>query len=308
MAVAPPRWTHDELDYDSQFSIQLFRDERIKEPLELYLEAFDKYRGVMEDLLETTVDLSKLRDLAVEVLTDADMLEAVRYLAGPAISADDLKVLAETSLAAGRLRGDPPAARRIIETVLLGLDRRRFPWVTEDREPTESERAAAALASASLIASRRVMTSRAHDAKNQQEDAVEAVLLAAPNSFEKVPSRAVSNIMEAPLPGQFCRESLFGDRKADLIVRLRDGRAMPIECKVSNSSTNSVKRLNNDAAVKARAWIDQFGSLGCVPTAVLGGVFKVHNLEAAQRDGLTIFWAHGLDKLTKFVVDTSPKK
>lgn len=308
MAVAPPRWTHAELDYDAQFSIALFRDERMKEPLELYLEAFDKFRGVMEDLLETTVDLSKLQELAVEVLTDVDMLEAVRYLAGPAISSDDLKVLAETSLAPGRLRGDPAAARRIIETVLLGLDRRRFPWVTEDREPTESERAAAALASAALIASRRAMTSRANDAKNQQEDAVEAVLMAEPNSFDKVPSRVVSNLMQAPQPGEFCRESLFGDRKADLVVRLRDGRAMPIECKVSNSSTNSIKRLNNDAAVKARAWIDQFGSLGCVPTAVLGGVFKVRNLEAAQRDGLTLFWAHGLDKLTKFLVDTSPKK
>jgi len=262
----------------------------------------------MEDLLEMTVDLTKLDELAVEVLTDVDMLEAVRYLAGPAISADDLKVLAETTLAPGRLRADPPAARRIIDTVLLGLDRRRFPWVTEDREPTDAERAASALASAALIASRRVMTSRAHDAKNQQEDAVEAVLLAPPTDFEKVAARVVTNIMEAPLPGQFCRESLFGDRKADLIVRLRDGRVMPIECKVSNSSTNSVKRLNNDAAVKARAWIDQFGSLGCVPTAVLGGVFKVHNLKSAQRDGLTLFWAHGLDKLTKFVLDTSPPK
>lgn len=307
MAVAPPRWSDAELEYDSQFSIESFRDERMKEPLELYLEAFDKYRGVMEDLLEMTVDLTKLEELAVDVLTDVDMLEAVRYLAGPAISADDLKVLAETTLAPGRLRADPPAARRIIDTVLLGLDRRRFPWVTEDREPTEAERTASALASAALIASRRVMTSRAHDAKNQQEDAVEAVLMAAPNNFEKVASRAVSNIMEAPLPGQFCREGLFGDRKADLIVRLRDGRAMPIECKVSNSSTNSVKRLNNDAAVKASAWIDQFGSLGCVPTAVLGGVFKVHNLKAAQRGGLTLFWAHGLDKLTKFLVDTSPR-
>lgn len=34
-------------------------------------------------------------------------------------------------------------------------------------------------------------------------------------------------------------ESLFGTRKADLVIRLYDGRAMPTECKVSNSSTNS---------------------------------------------------------------------
>lgn len=55
----------------------------------------------------------------------------------------------------------------------------------------------------------------------------------------------------APRSGQFCREALLGERKADLVVGLWDGRIRPIECKVSNSSTNSVKRLNNDAAIKA---------------------------------------------------------
>jgi len=299
--VPPPRWTTAQFEDGAAIAVEFFRDTRMKEPLEAYLEAFDKYRGVVEDLLEHTVDLTQLSSQAVEVLTDPDMLEAVRYLAGPAVSADDLQVLAQASLAPGRLRRDPAMALRVIETVLLGLDRRRFPWVTEDREPTEAERSAAALASAALIASRRVMTDRAHAAKEEQEEAVAELLESPGNNFKRVSPRTVSNLTDAPDPGEFCRESLFGDRKADLIVRLRDGRAMPIECKVSNSSTNSVKRLNNDAAVKARAWIDQFGSRGAVPAAVLAGVFKVHNLEAAQRDGLAIFWAHELGELTKFV-------
>ena len=53
---------------------------------------------------------------------------------------------------------------------------------------------------------------------------------------------------------------MFGGRKADFVVCLYDGRKMPLECKVSNSSTNSVKRLNNDAAVKAVRWIQGFGT------------------------------------------------
>src|SRR3546814_5622550 len=65
-----------------------------------------------------------------------------------------------------------------------------------------------------------------------------------------------------------------------------DRRVMPIECKVSNSSTNSVKRLNNDAAVKAETWRNDFGQNQVVPTAVLGGVYKLHNLLDAQRRGL----------------------
>ena len=95
---------------------------------------------------------------------------------------------------------------------------------------------------------------------------------------------------------------MFGDRKADLVVRLYDGRLMPIECKVSNSATNSVKRLNNDAAVKAEAWLKQFGTLQTVPTAVLSGVFKRHNLVQAQEAGLTIYWAHDLQPLGDFIL------
>ena len=62
--------------------------------------------------------------------------------------------------------------------------------------------------------------------------------------------------------------------------------------KVSNSSTNSVKRLNNDAAVKATSRKTDFGLRQVVPSAVLSGVYKLHNLLDAQERGLTIFWAH----------------
>lgn len=79
---------------------------------------------------------------------------------------------------------------------------------------------------------------------------------------------------------------------------------MPVECKVSNSSTNSVKRLNNDAAVKAKTWIREFGTSNAVPAAVLSGIFKVHNLHSTQADRLTIFWAHGLQAMIEFVDST----
>ena len=79
---------------------------------------------------------------------------------------------------------------------------------------------------------------------------------------------------------------------------------MPIECKVSNSSTNSVKRLNNDAEVNASIWQREFGTRQIVPVAVLSGVFKVHNLEQAQTGGLTLFWAHKLDDMRAFIEST----
>ena len=81
---------------------------------------------------------------------------------------------------------------------------------------------------------------------------------------------------------------------------------MPIECKASNSATNSVKRLNNDVAAKAEAWRIDFGALQVVPAAVLSGVYNVHNLEDAQNRGLTLFWGHNLVLLTEWIEKTRP--
>lgn len=120
----------------------------------------------------------------------------------------------------------------------------------------------------------------------------------------QVPAREIATLMDAPDPGEFCGEALFGNRKADLVIRLWDGRAMPTECKVSNSSTNSVKRLNNDAAVKADRWLQDFGTVQTVPAAVLAGVYKRHNLEDAQNTGLTLFWAHDLEPMVAFIEST----
>lgn len=301
-AKQPLKWTKDELEASRSRSLAIFRDQRIQEPLEEYLEAFDTYRAAVEDLLETTVDLARLREMAVELLTNADMLLAVRYLASPPISKDDLEALAETKVSRTVLRADVQAALRVIDHVLLGLDRNRFPWVGEDREPTESERGAASLATAALMAVRRVMTRRANEAKSTQEEAVKARLRKA--GMHEVAPRTINTTDAAPARGEFCGECSFGGRKADIVVRLWDGRVMPTECKVSNSATNSVKRLNNDAAVKAGVWIDAFGTLQTVPAAVLSGVFKRHNLENAQERGLTLFWAHDLDRMIEFIEST----
>jgi len=76
---------------------------------------------------------------------------------------------------------------------------------------------------------------------------------------------------------------------------------MALECKVSNSSTNSVKRLNNDAAVKAEHWIKDFGTTQVVPGAVLTGVYALTNLSTAQSRGLAVFWGHNLQQLTDWI-------
>jgi hypothetical protein len=301
-AVSPPLWTAAELEVSRLASVTLFREERMQEPLEQYLEAFDHYRGAVEDLLEATVDLTVLDSSAIDVLTDPSLLAALRYVAGPPISEDDLKTLAEASLAPSRLRNDAAMAQRVIETIRIGLDRQRFPWVLEGREPDTNEREAASLASATLMATQRLSTIRRSDGKTNQERAVREALIA--NAFEEVPTRLIKTLTDAPAPGEFCRESMFGGRKADFIVGLWDDRKMALECKVSNSATNSVKRLNNDAAAKARVWIGALGTAQTVPAAMLSGVFKRHNLEQAQDQGLALFWAYALDTFIEWIEST----
>ena len=91
--VDPPRWTDEELEHERRIAISLFREERLTEPVERYIEAFDDYVVGIERLMQESDDLRSLRAVAQAVLTDGDLLEAVRYLAGPPVSADDLMEL-----------------------------------------------------------------------------------------------------------------------------------------------------------------------------------------------------------------------
>ena len=303
MTVAiPPRWDDDRLEADRLRAIQEFRDERISESLGVYVANFKRYRNAIENLLESTVDLTKLAEQATTVLLDADLLYAARYLAGPPISVDDLKVLAEVSLSPAQIKNNPEDARRVVETILLGLDRERFPWLAENREPTDEERRTAVIASAALIASQRVRTNRAKVSPAVQQGIVRDILLAA--DFTEVAPKVIPNLSVAPEIGQFCGESMLGTRKADAVARLWDGRILAIECKVSNSQVNSIKRLTNDTAVKARVWVEDFGRTNIVACAMLAGVFGLRHLKDSQERGLTLFWSHSPKEMATFVEAT----
>jgi hypothetical protein len=300
--IPPPRWTRVQLETGLGHAKEAFRLERLQEPLHAYLDAFERYHGFVQRLLDTSIDLTELEKATIDILTDRELLEAFRHLAGPPLSQDDLKTLSEAVLTPGKLRSDPAMLRRIIEVVRIGLDRRRFPWIPERREPTEAERAAAVLASAALMAASRVGSMRRNEGKRAQEQLVEDELVR--SGLQKVGTRVISTLNHAPAAGQFCRESLLGERKADFVLRRWDSRVLAIECKVSNSSTNSVKRLNNDAAIKAEIWFRDFGTRQIVPAALLSGVYKIHNLENAQNRGLTLFWAHDLGELVQWIEHT----
>ena len=299
-----PKWNKQQLTADAAAARSIFRKERLEEPLAKWTKAFDAYSANFARLLgeHGGSDPDTITPERVAAIFADELGDELRYLAGPPISADDLKVLAETSLAPGRLAKDAEAAKRVIDTIRQAIDPVRFPWIHEHRKPNAAETAAAILASAAMLTKQRVQTDRANESKGAQEAAVKAFLLGM--QFKDVPPRDIGTLAAAPASGEFCGESYVGTRKADVVVRLHDGRLMPLECKVSNSSTNSVKRLNNDAAAKASTWTREFGTIQVVPAAMLSGVFKIHNLEQAQDANLTIFWAHRLDAMREFIEAT----
>jgi hypothetical protein len=303
--ISAPRWTEEELSAEAAKSRQIFVEERLKEPLARWVEVFADHEQQFQQLFEkyAIASPSSLTPSAVAGVFLDKLGDALRYLAGPPISADDLKVLADASLAPTVLAANPDQAQRILDVLLVALDPIRFPWVAEGRDPTDEEKAAAIAASAALITAQRVSTQRRNEGKEAQESAVKGFLTGM--GFEEISPKTINTLDDAPAKGQFCCETLVGSRKADIPVRLFDGRLMPIECKVSNSSTNSVKRINNDAAVKAVTWRHEFGANQIVPVAMLSGVFKVHNLIQAQEGGLTLFWAHDLASMRAFIEKTA---
>lgn len=304
MTSSSPRWTVAELSEESLISSAHFRSERLAVS-DSWAEHYRKARSKFELLFE------KLNDLNPGAITDENLAvaygtglgEALRYLAGPPISDDDLRVLADVdSIAPGVLVKQPETLRTVFEVIERVIDPYRFPWMQENVAPTEQQREAALLASSVLLAAQRIATERRNEGKDAQESKVKDYLVSL--GFTEVPALSINTIVKGPQPMQFCAECLLGQRKADVVLRLHDTRLMAIECKVSNSATNSVKRLNNDAAVKAEYWIKQFGTAQVVPAAVLAGVFKVLNLGQAQERGLSLFWSHDLDKLGAFIEST----
>lgn len=302
MNQTPTRWPLARLKADAAQSAADFRQERLAAS-DAWAQHVHASKSKFDKLLPHLAGPEALSDEALSQILSSGLVEALRYIAGPPVSEDDLRVLADVEgLGNSRRAADAVVLAKVRQVLLRVLDTHRFPWLQAGRAATPEELAAARLASAVLLAAQRIETERRMQGKNSQESAVKAYL--GTIGLIEVAPTAIQTLLHGPKAGQFCGECLLGERKADVVVRLHDTRLLAIECKVSNSATNSVKRLNNDAAVKAAYWLQQFGQLQVVPAAVVSGVFKVLNLDQAQERGLALFWAHDLEQLGAFIDST----
>jgi hypothetical protein len=230
--------------------------------------------------------------------------DVLRYMTAPPVSEDDLKVIADIRLSRLAL-SRPQQARSLLRTLLASRDHIRFPWIARGTNPSAAEWKLAIGSTAALMTSQAVATHRRNTGKKEQEEAVKTYLRDILGLTEVEP-RKIRTVHDAPKQGEFCAESEVMGEKADIVVSLYDNRLLLIECKVSNSALNSVKRVVHEASGKAAHWIAQLGKGQVIPAAVLSGVFNPRNLVQAQDKNLAIFWAHRLDDLGDFIDATRP--
>jgi hypothetical protein len=289
----PRQLSAADLEREAQRSVVLFVEQRLAEGTRPYRAAFDAARAQVSALFRATDNL-----LAFDpaVFADPAMVDAARYLAGPPVSSDDLRTLARLAPP----QDEAEKRERIARVLWKCLDPFRFPWLAEggNRVPARRERDTAIVWTCSLWAVEKCRTSRRTESSAQQERRV-AELFRSCGLLER-DSRAPIQVLDELPRLSFVREVPLGGAKADLAVRLADGRLLAIECKVSNSAVNSVKRLNREAAGKAERWRTHYG-LQVIPAVVLSGVFNVANLVDAQGAGVFIFWEHALVDLDVFV-------
>lgn len=293
-SLAAPRWTPERIESDRARALDQFVATWSGQGTRDYAAKLSEFSEFVRALFAATKDL---RELSGDTFTQHPaLLQAARFITVPPVSADDLK-----TLIGGNLSTKQPDATRASEAARIvrsAWDPVRFPWLVSNREPTDQERDAAIPWTASIWAIEAMRTARRNASSKAEERKTSEALAAA--GYAEVGRRPVQSLDDLPR-GVFAEESMLGAHRCDRPVRLHDGRLLAIECKVSNSTINSRKRLNGDCGAKAADWRRQFGEQ-VIPAAVLEGVYSLGNLHEAQdRQGITLFWAHDLQPLTDFV-------
>lgn len=300
VSPAPSVWTDEELTSQAQFSLEAFRARRLAEPTTRYPEILAQEKQAVRKLIRllslVNPDNANLGELR-KIWADPKVFDALRYVAGPPISLDDLGVLVTSGtakLSKARLWKSDELSQATLTMICQLTDDSRFPWVRDKRKATLQEIKRAVYATAALRATQLLATERRGYGRKVEMALSDALVargfqrLAAPNGGK------ILTPNQLPSPGTFYPECSLRLRKTDLLIGLSDGRSVAVEAKDSGSVLNSVKRVLNDTAAKAQYWHSQFATT-VVPVALLSGVFGVENLKSAQEHGLYLVWTHDLE-------------
>jgi XamI restriction endonuclease len=292
--VSPPKWSKEEMREARAIAEALFKEQRREEGPRAFAAVYAEVEPDVRRALAATRDLLELTGQVF--VDDPALFQVMRYFCGPPISEEDLWTL----VGGPKFKRVPTEyADETAEVIALVIDPVRFPWVEAARKPSDTEREAAVLATTTLLAGRVIGTKRRGTASTRQEAAVAAVLEQAGYNLDH--GRDPVFVLDRLERGVYSRERRIAGAKCDVPVRLRDGRLLAIECKVSNGPKNGWKRVNREVGGKAETWRQQFGTQ-IVTAVVLAGVYDLSCLETAQEaQNVCLFWEHDLAPLAEFV-------
>ena len=228
-----------------------------------------------------------------------------RFMTRPFLSEDNLEILAEDN--------------KVADVVVEFINPIRFPWLVSGCKPTKAQVESAVEATAELMAIQRSATAARLAAAKRQEEAAKTALTLPSVGLTFVPTTELRkrgkritpnytgrrgieshNLRDLLSPGEFTSEFKVAGAKCDLPIVLPSGVLVALECKVSGSQVNSVKRLIRETVGKRRAWSEEFGK-GALTGAVIAGNFYLNTLEDAQEADMLLFWEHEMEALAEFV-------
>lgn len=290
----PPVWSREQLQAARDLREEAFKKTWREEGPDAVVSACEELRPQVEAVLEAT---NNLRRIDGDVFrSDPDVWQLLRYVCAPVLSEENFWTLVGSPKSK---RVAPKYADDAAEVITPVIDPVRFPWVSEKREPTAMESHAAILSTVVLLAAQRVGTGARGGASKRQEAAVAVVLDAAGYALDDTGARI--DMLDDLARGSYSAERRVAGAKCDVPVRLRDGRLLAIECKVSIGPKNGWKRMNRETGGKAETWRAHFGAQ-VITAVVIDGVFDMGCLLQAQnKQGVTIFWEHDLESLTAFL-------
>lgn len=305
----PGSWSPDELRRDADEARRRFVADRLaalRVERETYERAHREGASAARALLGATSDMSEITGRSLE---DRRCLEFARQLAVPPISADDLDTLTDSVfknwLKQKTDRGARPDAEAFDAAATIiseRLDQGRAPWLIQGRAATQLELETFVDWAAAGPAAARVMTERRTGSSARQERATREAARLAGYASATPPANLRNPIADMPGGTYAAGARKLSGTSMDVPIRLPDGHPtgllfLAVECKVSNSSVNSRKRLL-EVLSKRRTW-DGSGQVYSFRTAaVLSGVFAVDRLLQAQQEGVMLFWEHRLDDFT----------
>jgi hypothetical protein len=144
-AESPPRWDDAALQRQAQKALEDFVQRRLAEPSSLYAKHLRERRRSRQSLFRELAAFDRLHpDIAIarKILSDPELESALRYVAGPPVSKDDLGVLVTRSpqrIGAAAIRTNPTLANGILALICQLADDGRFPWLSRNRKPKPYE-------------------------------------------------------------------------------------------------------------------------------------------------------------------------